>query len=269
MTTIPLGQVTDYPQEYSPDVLFAVPRSDAPQPLGLDGDLPFHGKDLWNAWELTWLDGSGKPVVATATFAFDATSPNIVESKSLKLYLGSMAMSRFATNQALVNTLRKDLANFSGADVEVSLDRDTTSQMAKIDQLPGQCVDDLLISNNVAQVDSQLLSTGDDKVSEILHSHLLRSLCPVTAQPDIGSVVIKYFGPRIDPVSFLEYVVSYRQHQDFHEACVERMFLDIKERCQPQSLTVYARYTRRGGIDINPFRSDGQDRPENLRAWRQ
>ncbi len=269
MTTTPLGQVTDYVQEYSPEVLFAVPRSEARHPLGLDGDLPFHGKDLWNAWELTWLDDNGKPMVATATFAFDATSPNIVESKSLKLYLGSMAMSRFATGHALVNTLRKDLANFSGADVEVSLNQGTTSQMAKIDQLPGQCVDDLAISNTATQVDPKLLSLGDDVVSGTLHSHLLRSLCPVTAQPDIGSVVVKYLGPRIDPAAFLEYVVSFRQHQDFHEACIERMFLDIKERCQPESLTVSAHYTRRGGIDINPIRSDGDDEPENLRVWRQ
>ena len=250
-------------------MLFAVPRSEARQPLGLDADLPFHGKDLWNAWELTWLDARGQPSVATATFAFDAASRNIVESKSLKLYLGSMAMSRFESDDALVTTLKKDLAEVSGGAVDVSVYRRDESEANRIDKLPGDCVDDLEMANFPANVDSQLLATENEVVSATLHSHLLRSLCPVTSQPDIGSVMVRYRGPRIEPVSFLEYVVSFRQHQDFHEACVERMFLDIQSQCRAEELTVYARYNRRGGIDINPFRTNSDDEPGNLRHWRQ
>ena len=269
MDDIPLGRDTEYPQEYAPDVLFSVPRADGRRHLGLDGDPPFSGKDVWNAWELTWLDGRGQPAVATATIVFDAESPNIVESKSLKLYLGSFAMSRFETDAELVTTISDDLAAASGAAVTVAVHRGAESGFGPIVRMPGECVDGLAMSRWRDAVDDGLLTAGGKTVTGTLHSHLLRSLCPVTAQPDIGSVMVHYRGPGIDPASFLEYVVSFRQHQDFHEACVERMFLDIKRSCAPEALTVYARYTRRGGIDINPFRSDFEDEPANCRLWRQ
>ncbi|MDH3440932.1 MAG: NADPH-dependent 7-cyano-7-deazaguanine reductase QueF [Gammaproteobacteria bacterium] len=269
MSKIPLGQATEYPHEYAPGVLCPVSRSTARDALGIGAELPFHGNDLWNAWELTWLDSRGQPVVATATFSFDASSPNIVESKSLKLYLGSLAMTRFAAQAELVHTLSSDLEKISGGDVEVTIHTARDAEAVTIRNLPGNCVDDLPMSRWAEQVDSNLLAADNEIVTETIHSNLLRSLCPVTSQPDIGSVMVRYRGPRIEPASFLEYVVSFRQHQDFHEACVERMFLDVKAQCRPEELTVYARYNRRGGIDINPFRTDFDDEPANLRLWRQ
>jgi 7-cyano-7-deazaguanine reductase len=269
MNKIPLGRDTEYPQEYAPGVLYAVPRSESRERLGIGGELPFAGRDLWNAWELTWLDGHGKPVTGTATFTFDAASPSIVESKSLKLYLGSFAMSRFDDHAMLAGTIAGDLGEVSGADVDVEIHTGADAGDSGISEMPGTCVDDLALKKLPETVDADLLLAPGEHVTDTLHSHLLRSLCPVTSQPDIGSVMMHYRGPRIVPESFLAYVVSFRQHQDFHEACVERMFLDIKRRCRPDVLTVYARYNRRGGIDINPFRSDFEDEPANFRLWRQ
>jgi 7-cyano-7-deazaguanine reductase len=251
-------------------VLFAVARASAREPLGLASDPPFHGQDIWNAWELTWLDTSGKPVVATATFSVDAASPNIIESKSLKLYLNSFAMSHQDSQTALEKVIATDLSAVAGANVEVSISTGAGGAMARMSELPGTCVDDLELKSSAEYVNPELLRCfPDDLVTAVMHSHLLRSLCPVTGQPDFGSVLVRYHGPRIDPVSFLEYVVSFRQHQDFHETCVERMFADIRKHCAPDKLTVYARYTRRGGLDINPFRSDFETEVENLRLWRQ
>lgn len=267
MSRIPLGQATEYPEEYAPEVLFPVARSEARAALGLGAPLPFSGADVWNAWELSWLDPSGKPVVATATLTVPADSPNLVESKSLKLYLGSLAMSRYASAAAVAALIREDLANATGSDVDVNIHVGT--EVLPVDALPGRCVDELGFANVRDDVDASLLSAGGEQAAECLHTHLLRSLCPVTGQPDLGSVLLRYEGPRIDPVSFLEYVVSFRRHNDFHEACVERMFVDVKRECRPDKLTVYARYTRRGGIDINPFRSDFETAIPNTRLWRQ
>jgi 7-cyano-7-deazaguanine reductase len=269
MNKIPLGRETEYPQEYAPGVLYAVPRAETRERLGIGADLPFSGVDLWNAWELTWLDPGGKPVAGTATFLFDATCPSIVESKSLKLYLGSFAMSRFDDHRTLAGTIASDLGKVSGADVGVEIHVGPDAEFFRIAEMPGRCVDDLALPQVPESVDADLLAADGEIVSETLHSHLLRSLCPVTSQPDIGTAMIRYRGPRIEAASFLAYVVSFRRHQDFHEACVERMFLDIKDRCRPDALTVYCRYNRRGGIDINPFRSDFEDEPENIRLWRQ
>jgi 7-cyano-7-deazaguanine reductase len=269
MSRLPLGKATEYPQEYAPGVLFAVARADAREPLGLSGDLPFHGKDTWTAWEFTWLDPRGQPRVAIATFQFDAWSPNIVESKSLKLYLGSFAMTRIASDTELVNTLANDLGAIAGAPVGVGISQGADANLRQIGNLPGVCVDQMPMARWPGRVEPDLLKTGAETVTETLHSHLLRSLCPVTSQPDMGSVMIRYRGPRIDPVSFLEYVVSFRQHEDFHETCVERMYLDLRKHCQTAELTVYAAYNRRGGIDINPFRSDFENEPPIGRLWRQ
>ena len=267
---MPLGKSTEYPQEYAPGVLFAVARAVAREPLGLGRERPFHGADICNAWELSWLDDSGKPVVATATLRIDAGSPNIVESKSLKLYLGSFALSRYASAAELERIISVDIGNVAGSTVDVSIATRPGDDDAIIHALPGACVDDLGIAEVAAGLDPALLRrSGAEIVSEELHTHLLRSLCPVTGQPDYGSVLLRYQGPCIDPQGFLEYIVSFRRHSDFHEVCVERMFMDIRERCSPEKLTVYARYTRRGGIDINPFRSDFEEPAENLRLWRQ
>lgn len=266
----PLGIPAVYPEEYAPQVLFAVPRTDARKALGLGDQLPFQGEDVWNAWELTWLDPAGKPIVATAVIIVPADSVNIVESKSLKLYLNSLAMSRYTSSDEVAEIINHDLSGIAGSEVAVSIAPASQSSSGPIVDLPGNCVDHLEVQIESTGVDPGILGiAGAEPVEEELHSHLLRSNCPVTNQPDLGSVLVRYRGPAIDRESLLKYIVSFRQHRDFHEACVERMFVDIKARCSPEKLTVYARYTRRGGIDINPFRSDFETSAENLRLWRQ
>lgn len=264
-TNLPLGRPTDYPQKYAPEVLCAVARLECREPLGIAGLLPFTGIDSWTAWELTWLEDNGKPQVATAQIVVPAESPNLVESKSLKLYLGSFAMTRFRTAERMVATITADLSECTGGPVEVTLDPD-----ADIGALPGLCIDALDVECAEWEVDAGLLAADESQVvEEQLHTHLLRSLCPVTAQPDIGSVLVSYAGPKIDPASLLRYIVSFREHSDFHEACVERMFIDIQAQCRPRQLSVSARYQRRGGIDINPSRTNTRDLPPNARLWRQ
>ncbi len=261
---LPLGRDTAYPQNYAPEALFAIPRSDSREPLGIGAPLPFHGVDIWNAWELTWLNAHGRPEVGVAEIRVPADSPNLVESKSLKLYLGSFAMTRIARAD-LAATIARDLSDTSGATVEVLLD-----PVVDIDGLQGACIDALNVACESTEVDAGLLrSNAGETVSEALHSHLLRSLCPVTGQPDMASIEFAYEGPRIDRESLLRYIVSFREHQDFHEACVERMFVDIMAGCRPSALSIQARYTRRGGIDINPVRSTTDARPRNTRLWRQ
>lgn len=266
----PLGRATDYPERYSPGLLYAIARTDSRAALGLGVDLPFQGTDLWNAWELTWLDGAGLPRVATAEIRVPAESPNMLESKSLKLYLGSFTMTAFESDEAVAAAIRKDLSDCADAAVDVEIRRPGPTDVTAAARLPGENLDALAVRCDAYDVDAELLAADPGEiVSESLNSHLLRSLCPVTNQPDVGSVLVAYRGPRIDREGLLRYVVSYRQHNDFHEACVERMFVDIRERCRPEQLTVYARYQRRGGIDINPFRSNFETDPPNVRLWRQ
>lgn len=270
MRETPLGKPSQYAVTYCPDVLCAVPRSDARNGLGLGQDLPFRGTDIWNAWELTWLNTEGKPVVATAEMAIDATSPNIIESKSLKLYLNSFAMTRFASPDEVAVLIGTDLSGIAGSNVAVGVTTADNSTSSSIGKFPGICIDDLKIRAVPDKVDAGILCCASDNVvTEELHSHLLRSNCPVTHQPDMGSVLIRYSGAEINRAALLAYIASYRLHNDFHEACVERMFLDIRNRCQPRALTVYARYNRRGGLDINPFRTNTDETPDNLRLWRQ
>jgi len=267
---MPLGRATAYPEQYSPHLLYAIARTDSRAALGLGDELPFHGVDIWNAWELTWLDSGGLPQVGTAEIRVPASSPNIIESKSLKLYLNSFAMTRYASASDMAETIEQDLSEAAGTDVAVVLERPAETDGKAITQLPGNSIDAQDLSCDVYEVDAAVLSADtDDVVTEALNSHLLRSLCPVTSQPDNASVLVSYMGPRIDRAGLLRYIVSYRQHQDFHETCVERIFLDILERCKPEQLTVYARYQRRGSIDINPFRSNFETSPPNSRLWRQ
>ena len=270
MTDNPLGRDSAYPDRYAPELLYPIAREDARAPLGIAGQLPFRGADVWNAWELTWLDDGGKPMVATATVSVPAESANIVESKSFKLYLNSFAQSRYRSPDALRDVIARDIGRVAGASVQVSLAQPDAWRSRAVSALPGTLIDDLDCDGCAADVDASLLATAGDRiVDDELHSHLLRSLCPVTGQPDTGSVSVRYRGPRIDPSSLLGYIVSFRRHNDFHEACVERMFVDIKARCDCETLTVHARYNRRGGIDINPFRTDTDAEPDNLRLWRQ
>ncbi|MDJ0749899.1 MAG: NADPH-dependent 7-cyano-7-deazaguanine reductase QueF [Woeseiaceae bacterium] len=259
---LPLGRETDYPHKYAPEVLCPVPRT---------GDRSrFAGVDIWNAWDLTWLAPGGLPRVATAEIRVPAESPAIVESKSLKLYLGSFAMSEFASVDDVAGRIAKDLSACAGASVGVRISPVTDTEALCVARLAGDCIDNLEITCTDTEVNPSLLCADDAAiVTEDLHSHVLRSLCPVTNQPDIGSVQISYRGPRIDRAGLLRYIVSFREHNDFHEACVERMYADILERCGPQTLTVHARYQRRGGIDINPVRTNTGEAARNLRIWRQ
>jgi 7-cyano-7-deazaguanine reductase len=270
MTDLPLGKNTGYPDQYAPDVLCRIDRSDNRGRIGLGASLPFSGVDIWNAWELTWLDEDGQPQTATAEIRIPADSPGIVESKSMKLYLGSFAMSRYASPAVVGDRIATDLEACVGTSVSLRIDMLHTLQARGLQRLPGHSLDRRAVSCGNWQVEPRLLAAAADTVvSEDLYTDSLRSLCPVTGQPDLGSVLVCYEGPRIDRASLLRYIVSYRCHQDFHENCVERMFVDILERCRPGKLTVYARYQRRGGIDINPFRSNFEDTPKNLRLWRQ
>lgn len=268
---IPLGQDSDYPDNYAPGLLCAISRAAAREPMGLSTKLPFTGADIWNAWELTWLTGTGRPAIATAEIVVPAGSPNIVESKSLKLYLNSFAMSRFSSEAEVAEILRRDLGACVGSTLIVRVLPIVATEAHCVSRLAGTCLDSMAVDCDTWEVDAGLLRADSGSiVTEDLHTHLLRSLCPVTSQPDTGSVQISYRGPKIDHASLLQYIVSYRQHNDFHEACVERMFLDIVSQCGTQQLSIHARYQRRGGIDINPFRSnDPNEQPLNLRLWRQ
>ena len=269
MTDLPLGKSSDYPQQYAPEVLVAIDRGEARRLLGLGAALPFSGEDVWNAWELTWLDPDGRPRIATAEIRVDAGSPNLVESKSLKLYLNGYAMERLTSPQELGERIASDLCEVTGLPVAVTLQPPPRSAVT-IEPLPGDCIDDHAATFDATDVDPSSLSTvGRNVVRERLHTHLLRSLCPVTGQPDFGSVVFDYRGPKIDRGGLLRYVASYRRHRDFHEACVERMFLDVAGRCDCERLSVIARFNRRGGIDINPYRTNDSSPSPDLRTWRQ
>ena len=270
MTELPLGKTTTIPERYAPDCLYPIARAEGREEIGLSDSLPFRGYDIWNAWELTWLGPGGLPHVATAEIRVPAESPNIVESKSMKLYLGSFAMSEFDTAGEVRNAIAADIGACAGVEVDVDIDAVAVTAGRRSQRLPGQNLDRQDIECEAWEVDPGLLeSDGDTYVSESLNSDLLRSLCPVTGQPDSGSIMITYEGARIDRAGLLQYIVSYRRHQAFHENCIERMFLDIQQRCKPVGLTVYARYQRRGGIDINPFRSNFDSTPHNIRLWRQ
>ncbi len=266
----PLGHATGYPDTYDPAQLFAVSRAPQRAALGLTDALPFSGSDLWTAYELTWLDSRGKPAIAIATIEVPASSPSIIESKSMKLYLGSFAQSSFASADAVVVAIERDLAAKTGAKVRVALKDPITFADERIADLEGESLDSLPIDCSAYEVDPATLSASGAKVEEALTTNLFRSVCPVTGQPDIASVRIAYRGVRVDRTGLLRYLVSYRRHPGFHEHCVERIFVDVLSRCRCERLTVYARFTRRGGIDINPFRTNAAVAiPPNDRTARQ
>jgi len=266
---IPLGEQSEYPNKYDPSLLFRIARSESRDSL-ISSALPFDGCDIWNAWELTWLGPNNLPIVATAEFRIPVNTPYLIESKSLKLYLSSFSMSQFDSRASVEAAITNDLAAAAGGPVGVRVEPIEDTEARPVSRLPGECLDTLAVECSHWEVDAALLRIESENiVSEELYSHLLRSLCPVTSQPDIGSLAIHYQGPKIDRNSLLQYIVSFREHNDFHEACIERMFIDLQQRCKPQKLSLYARYQRRGGIDINPFRSNFEDSPRNLRLWRQ
>ena len=268
----PLGKSSEYIATYTPSLLFPIPRTAKWAELGLTAEtLPYQGVDFWNCYELSWLLPSGKPVVAIGEFCIPADSPNIIESKSFKLYLNSLNQTPFASQDELVSVLEKDLTAAAGKPVGVRIRSLKDIEAEGIVAVPGVCVDDLDVTiSSYDRPQPELLRCDESQViEEALHSHLLKSNCPVTSQPDWGSVAVEYRGAALDHASFLAYIVSFRQHSDFHEQCVERIFMDLQRLLKPEKLTVYARYVRRGGLDINPYRSTETLTLENGRLARQ
>jgi len=266
----PLGHATTYPDAYDAALLFPVPRAPQRAELGLTGGMPFGGADIWTAYEMSWLDVRGKPQVAIATFVVPADSNAIVESKSVKLYLGAFAQSRFDGTAEVRATLERDLAAATGGPVQVALDAPAMFLAARCADLEGERLDDLPVAVQRYQPTPELLAADGPEVEETLKTDLFRSLCPITFQPDFASLQIAYRGPAIDRAALLRYLVSFRCHPGFHEHCVERIFVDIAAQCRCEALSVYARFTRRGGVDINPFRTNaGLAIPPNMRTARQ
>lgn len=276
--SFPLGQPTAYADQYDATLLYPIARAPQRHALGLSARLPFLGADLWTAFELSWLNARGKPQVALAHITVPCESANMIESKSLKLYLGSFSNSRFADAAEVLTHLRTDLneAAWRGAVVQssvgVKLIAAEQFDREPLYELDGLSLDRLDLECDAYTPAPELLSsqTNEAPVTEVLTSNLLKSNCPVTGQPDWASVQISYFGPQIDQAGLLRYIISFRNHNGFHEDCVERLFMDIQTRCKTHKLSVYARYTRRGGLDINPFRTSfPQPLPANVRTARQ
>jgi 7-cyano-7-deazaguanine reductase len=268
----PLGKTSAYQTEYAPDLLFPIARQQKRDELQLSGTLPFFGVDIWNAYELSWLNLRGKPQVAIATISAPADSPNIIESKSFKLYLNSFNQTRLADSDALLALLRADLSKGFGAPVHIVLTQPDNFGAVKMGELDGLLLDRLDVEIDQYTPSPSLLKAALDEapVQETLVSHLLKSNCLVTGQPDWASVQVRYVGPQIEQEGLLKYLIGFREHNEFHEQCVERIFVDILRQCAPQKLAVYARYTRRGGLDINPWRSNfSGGPPANLRTARQ
>ncbi len=267
-----LGKATVYAGHYDASRLFPIPRAGQRLTLGLDKQHIFFGADIWNAYEFSWLDSRGRPRVALLRMDVPADSPNLIESKSLKLYLNGYMQQRAADEASLQTQLRVDLSAVAGATVSVQLLAQTSGAATAIGVMWGETIDDADVDiDHYGPPDAGVLRADPQRqATETLTSDALKSNCPVTGQPDWASVQIEYSGPRIDRGSLLRYLAGFREHADFHEHCVERIFVDLRERCSPTSLMVYARYTRRGGIDINPWRSsEPRSAPDNLRTPRQ
>jgi len=272
-SSLPLGKETIYKNTYDASLLYPIARSNTREALLGKHSLPFEGVDIWTAYEVSWLNDQGKPQLRLAEFTFSHRTINIVESKSFKLYLNSFNQTKFSSENDVKQTMLKDLMKAADGEVNVSLYSLDDSSKLNIDTLPGDCIDasdicvehyhpeaSLLLSNGLQNNDvsdkKRLDKQEIDKAvnHELLYSHLLKTNCPVTNQPDWATIFVEYSGKKILPENLLAYLISFREHQDFHENCVEQIFIDIQQQCQPSSLAVYARYTRRGGLDINPLR---------------
>ena len=280
---------------YTPSLLQSIKRAGARIHLGIADELPFRGEDVWTGYEFSWLNQAGKPLVAGVRLRVPCTSPNLVESKSMKLYLNGFAQTRFGSRADVANTLEADLSAAFGAPLGVTLmDID---HLGGGDRMPGDSLDELDVAVSDYERNPQLLQrregsalrrsgTGEvserdapeslrrhdpegERVAETFHTHLFRSLCPITAQPDWASVLVRYIGAPVDPESLLRYLISYRRHAAFHEDTIEQIFVDFTQRCRPDELTVFGRFLRRGGLDINPFRSTVVDKAPELRLARQ
>lgn len=272
LKSLKLGQKTEYASQYDRTLLQPVPRALNRDGLGITQNQPFTiGADIWTAYEISWLNEKGLPQVAIADIYLDYQSQNLIESKSFKLYLNSFNQSKFADFNAVQQTMQGDLSECAQGDVKVRLNPVAVYDSQKIDHLQGDCIDeqDIEITSYEFNADWLKDCVSDEIVEEKLVSHLLKSNCLITNQPEWGTLYIHYVGNKIDHQKLLRYVVSFRQHNEFHEQCVERIFCDLMHYAKPEKLTVYARYTRRGGLDINPFRSNFENLPENLRLARQ
>ena len=277
LKTGPLGESSHYAEGYSPNRLFPMPRAEGRSALGLSGALDCYGQDVWTGYEFSWLNKRGKPKVAVLRLTVAAQSSHIVESKSMKLYLNGYAQTRFESTSKVCDRLVEDLSQaFNGAVVVdlVSLAEPSLG----VSELTGECLDELDVEITDYQRNPDLLvpaatrgaqETNETPVTQVLTTHLFRSLCPVTAQPDWASVIVSYSGAAIDQAGLLKYLISYRQHQAFHETTVERIYVDIWERCQPEKLSVSGRFLRRGGLDISPTRSSESQPMDTSRLSRQ
>nr|WP_113865551.1 NADPH-dependent 7-cyano-7-deazaguanine reductase QueF [Brenneria salicis]NMN92534.1 7-cyano-7-deazaguanine reductase [Brenneria salicis ATCC 15712 = DSM 30166]RBP64551.1 7-cyano-7-deazaguanine reductase [Brenneria salicis ATCC 15712 = DSM 30166]RLM31335.1 NADPH-dependent 7-cyano-7-deazaguanine reductase QueF [Brenneria salicis ATCC 15712 = DSM 30166] len=280
LSALTLGKPTPYHDHYDAGLLQPVPRSLNREPLGIFPDSqPFHGADIWTLYELSWLNPNGVPQVAVGEMHLDANSLNLIESKSFKLYLNSFNQTQFANWEEVRTTLIKDLGQCAQGQVSVALFKLSELEGQPIAGFAGECIDDQDIRIDSYAFNADYLAAGSQGgrssaetnqiVEETLVSHLLKSNCLITHQPDWGSVQIRYRGQRINREALLRYIVSFRHHNEFHEQCVERIFNDLMRYYQPETLSVYARYTRRGGLDINPWRSNGAFIAPNGRLPRQ
>jgi len=268
--SISRNKVPAYKDEYDPGLLLPVPRATHRRGIGIGRALPFSGVDIWNAYELSWLDPEGKPRVAIGTIIFPAESRRLIESRSMKLYLNSFNQSCFPGIRLLEKTMMRDLRRACGSRVKVKVTHPGCFGRQALEELEGELIDGIDTKISGYTPDAALLSARGPAIEEMLTSNLLKSNCPLTGQPDWASLQVRYRGPKINRSGLLRYIISFRQHGDFHEHCVERIFTDIMRQCRPERLTVYARYTRRGGIDINPFRTNcGDAPPPNRRTARQ
>ena len=280
LKTGPLGESSQYAEGYSPKRLFPMPRAEGRSAVGLRGALDWYGQDVWTGYEFSWLNERGKPEVAVMRLTVAAESSHIVESKSMKLYLNGYAQTRFDSTSKVRDRLAEDLSHAFGGAVAVELVALAEPSLG-VSELPGYCLDELDVEITDYQRNPDLLvlaatqgaketkETKETPVTQVLTTHLFRSLCPVTAQPDWASVIVSYSGAAIDQAGLLKYLVSYRQHQAFHETTVERIYADIWERCQPEKLSVSGRFLRRGGLDISPTRSSESQPMDMSRLSRQ
>lgn len=268
LSLAPLGKSIKYATHYNPNLLFPILRQEKRQEIGIQEALPFQGQDLWNAYELSWLDSKGKPQVRRAEFVIPCDSPFLIESKSLKLYLNSFTQTTFKNDAVVIDTLTRDFSAVTQSEVQVKIFPLFAKEKLQRN-FSGLCIDKLNIQCESYSLQPNYLSTHQEFLTETLYSNLLKSNCLITGQPDWGSIQIKYTGKKINHEGLLRYIVSFRNHEEFHEQCVERIFMDVMRYCQPKKLLVYARYTRRGGLDINPFRANYSTEVKNTRLARQ
>ena len=272
LNALKLGQQTKYAEKYDRTLLQLVPRRLNRDQLNITATQPFTvGADIWTAYEISWLNPKGVPQVAIADVSIDFRSENLIESKSFKLYLNSFNQTAFADFADVQQTLKRDLQDCAQGEVNVRLNSLADYTAQPIVALSGECIDAQDIEVRDYAFNAALLNhcTGEHLVEETLVSHLLKSNCLITQQPDWGSLQIHYVGKQINREQLLRYIISFRQHNEFHEQCVERIFCDLMQYAKPEKLTVYARYTRRGGLDINPYRSNFEPLPQNVRLARQ